>query len=727
MSGKKGGGANRSADFALCHCSTKTLGLPITLKTEIDEEELRTPVERTPIAGRTPTQSRSLEQVAMKARHGGTALKGEDDGVEDDEADSEDSVTGWTSSSEEEDDDEDQTSDASLQGQEQTPEAEAARAAERLQVLEAAGLLIRNEGNNTQPLPGARRADSLLQRRKATRRPSSSSQEGDTAKDAATATHSRTTKGPRPEAPARRRPTTKRPAIPKPERDLPPPPVPKPEEQMEDAYDRFLKLQKETMSPPRDVATPASAAILPVVSPKVRPSTPASPTPGTGTPSSHATEQGKASGFLSSLTSSLRGKTAAASERRPTPVISGPMSAAAADRPLSSSSSDAAPTASTWSSFMDATTLLSLPESERKRQEAIFELCQTETTHVRDLQTIVEVFYNRIVEETGLMDEKARLVVFANIEDVLLTAVSFLSDLEERQRASRLYVDTIGDVLAEHMPSMKVYLPYCTNQGTAAQILTAERARQPALDQLLVQLRSSPAGRGLDLSSYLLTPMQRITRYPLLLSQILKYTQEDHVDHPFLTEALKNSQYLLTYTNERIRERQSEERLKVLSQTLFVGSEARVDLTKPTRFLGARRILREDASLLKRKSKTGRKLTLVLCNDVLVILTGGNHLYRMPAPLEEVVVRPLKAGRAAAAAAAVGAGEDTEGPGGFQIVMAGGTDKVDLKTTSQRAAHLWMRDIEEARSHCLDAALRAPRSPPVDGDKRRSRVASVRA
>lgn len=43
-------------------------------------------------------------------------------------------------------------------------------------------------------------------------------------------------------------------------------------------------------------------------------------------------------------------------------------------------------------------------------------------------------------------------------------------------------------------------------------------------------MRSEPSLRGLDLSTYLLSPMQRITRYPLLLKQILHYTEpgEDH-------------------------------------------------------------------------------------------------------------------------------------------------------------------------------------------------------
>lgn len=81
-----------------------------------------------------------------------------------------------------------------------------------------------------------------------------------------------------------------------------------------------------------------------------------------------------------------------------------------------------------------------------------------------------------------LLDEKAVKVVFANIEDILLTNTvrwchrtaddylmnhslqAFLSALEERQKECRLYMDTVGDILRQHIPNMGMYLvqfPFC--------------------------------------------------------------------------------------------------------------------------------------------------------------------------------------------------------------------------------------------------------------------------
>lgn len=44
--------------------------------------------------------------------------------------------------------------------------------------------------------------------------------------------------------------------------------------------------------------------------------------------------------------------------------------------------------------------------------------------------------------------------------------------------------------------------------------------------------------RGLDLESYLIKPVQRLCRYPLLLKEILKTTPTTHADYQPLSEAL---------------------------------------------------------------------------------------------------------------------------------------------------------------------------------------------
>lgn len=138
----------------------------------------------------------------------------------------------------------------------------------------------------------------------------------------------------------------------------------------------------------------------------------------------------------------------------------------------------------TWSSLIASGSLESIPEQERKRQEAIFELIKSESGYLETLQLVVQEYY---AKAQSVLEDKAVQVIFANIEDILLWSVvsreadesqlmdemlssmstqTFLSDLEKRQRDCRLYIDHIGDIVERHAPGLDVYRPYCLNQAS---------------------------------------------------------------------------------------------------------------------------------------------------------------------------------------------------------------------------------------------------------------------
>jgi GAF domain-containing protein len=64
--------------------------------------------------------------------------------------------------------------------------------------------------------------------------------------------------------------------------------------------------------------------------------------------------------------------------------------------------------------------------------------------------------------------------------------------------------------------------------------------------------------------------VQRITRYPLLIKQILQYTEPDQ-DRELTERALHTAERILNTINEAIREQEGHDRLKALSQDLWIG------------------------------------------------------------------------------------------------------------------------------------------------------------
>lgn len=66
--------------------------------------------------------------------------------------------------------------------------------------------------------------------------------------------------------------------------------------------------------------------------------------------------------------------------------------------------------------------------------------------------------------------------------------------------------------------------------------------------------------------------MQRVTRYPLLLRQIAHYTLPDQ-DLDLVKKALGYAETTVAHINENVREAEGRERLRVLSDDLWVGGE----------------------------------------------------------------------------------------------------------------------------------------------------------
>ncbi|KDE02848.1 hypothetical protein MVLG_06638 [Microbotryum lychnidis-dioicae p1A1 Lamole] len=466
------------------------------------------------------------------------------------------------------------------------------------------------------------------------------------------------------------------------------------EGRVKDAYDIYQRVMREL--PPVPTTT---SNRLSMVSDSTTPSTttgsmlyptspPASPAPSSSTVASSLATGASIKDQWQATTSGLRAKlsrprgSSSAALDHARLHISGPIIGEATGSAQSKSQESATPSnfGATWASMIDSGALEIMPDRERKRQESMFELITTEQAYVQSLQLTIEVFFNRL---QPVIPAKALQVIFANIEDILLFDTIFLSELEDRQRTARLYIDTIGDIVKKHVRGYECYRGYCVNQANAARTLADLKRSDPQLRSFLEGSRI----KGLELEHFLLEPMQRVTRLPLLLRQILRYTEQDHSDRALLTQSLEIAEGILGVINEAVRAHENEERLVYLSDVIeFSHSiEARLDLTAPTRLMGLRRLLKEDRVT---KARSGRKLNVYLFNDLLIFTetkAGGNEVvYRWPIALEECIIR-----------------DQSRDDLTFAVAHRG--DTINVRTSSARQCLLWTQEIEQARKACLAA------------------------
>ncbi|XP_072196403.1 dynamin-binding protein isoform X5 [Excalfactoria chinensis] len=171
-----------------------------------------------------------------------------------------------------------------------------------------------------------------------------------------------------------------------------------------------------------------------------------------------------------------------------------------------------------------------------KRSKVIEELLQTERDYIRDLEMCVERIMVPLQQAQVLNVDFESL--FGNIQVVISFSKQLLSTLEAS--------DSIGPVfLAQRAELENVYRVYCQNHDEAIALLeTYEKDEkiQKLLVDLLDSLRSLYSEWGctnyINLGSFLIKPVQRVMRYPLLLMELLSATPESHPDKAPLTAAV---------------------------------------------------------------------------------------------------------------------------------------------------------------------------------------------
>lgn len=106
-------------------------------------------------------------------------------------------------------------------------------------------------------------------------------------------------------------------------------------------------------------------------------------------------------------------------------------------------------------------------------------------------------------------------IIFNNIEAILHVNKDFLRLLEERAAESAIIVE-VSDLFLKNADKFISYTLYCSHQNTSLAKLKELQAKS-AFRAFLEEAYKTAGTRGLDLGSFLLKPVQRLCKYPLLL------------------------------------------------------------------------------------------------------------------------------------------------------------------------------------------------------------------
>ena len=156
-------------------------------------------------------------------------------------------------------------------------------------------------------------------------------------------------------------------------------------------------------------------------------------------------------------------------------------------------------------------------KSTRKKEFIMAELLQTERAYIRDLEVCIQTylieFRSRVRNKSiHKILENREKVIFGNIEEIYeFHSKTFLQELEKYESMP----EDVGHCFVTWARSFDCYVQYCKNKSDSMSLLLMPGVQEDFDD---IQKKHHVLH---PISAYLIKPVQRITRYQLLLKELL--------------------------------------------------------------------------------------------------------------------------------------------------------------------------------------------------------------
>ncbi|KAL7835707.1 hypothetical protein SRHO_G00280540 [Serrasalmus rhombeus] len=210
-----------------------------------------------------------------------------------------------------------------------------------------------------------------------------------------------------------------------------------------------------------------------------------------------------------------------------------------------------------WRELASSEVLSKLSKKEMKRQEVINELFATEHAHVRMLSVLQTVFY-RPLEREEIMSTTELDAIFPSLDDIIDLHYTFYENLKKLRQEDGFVVKTISTPLLNRFNGsegdwfQKLAARFCSHQSWALDLIKSRQKKDPRFNAFILDAESKPQCRRLQLKDIIPIEMQRLTKYPLLLENIAKST-EDNAERENIQQAAECCRKILNHVNEEVK------------------------------------------------------------------------------------------------------------------------------------------------------------------------------
>ncbi|XP_038829658.1 T-lymphoma invasion and metastasis-inducing protein 1 [Salvelinus namaycush] len=194
-----------------------------------------------------------------------------------------------------------------------------------------------------------------------------------------------------------------------------------------------------------------------------------------------------------------------------------------------------------------------------KLRKVICELVETERAYVKDLNCLIGRYLTPLQKETCLTQDELDILV-GNLPEMVQFQVEFLKTLED---GTRLVPDletlesvdqfkkilfSLGGSFLYYADRFKIYSAFCASHTKVPKVLV--KAKTDADFKAFLEERNPKQQHSSTLESYLIKPIQRVLKYPLLLRELYSLTDPDSEEHYHLNVAMKAMNKVASHINE---------------------------------------------------------------------------------------------------------------------------------------------------------------------------------
>lgn len=213
-----------------------------------------------------------------------------------------------------------------------------------------------------------------------------------------------------------------------------------------------------------------------------------------------------------------------------------------------------------------------------ERKEILTEIMETEIKYGQDLRVMIDQFYRPILV-AGLLSRDQLKGIFLNVEELLEHNRVFSLQLRDAleialdQGDEDLLTVNMARLFLHAAPMLHAFETYCIRQGTASLLLQQlEKEKELLRIFLKVSQMENTLLRRMNLHSFLMVPVQRVTKYPLLLARLYKATPPTHASREDCRRAKEKIELHLQHMNNETKEMSPTKLWRRISMSVSSGT-----------------------------------------------------------------------------------------------------------------------------------------------------------